>query len=114
MIENISLKFGSSASSEKLILPDAPLTVFVGANHSGKSKALRELNSYCTKGIPSHGDVIIDRVDFVPFPEPEHESLLEFLTVPAPRGEIIRSEFVHVKGIHGRVQAVHRNDLRKC
>jgi predicted ATPase len=60
MLDKIKLKFGSAASEEPLNLSVTPITVFVGPNNSGKSKALRELHHFCREGRLDARGVIIE------------------------------------------------------
>ncbi len=51
MIDSVKFIFGSSLSAEPLIFDPRPITVFVGPNNSGKSLALREIESWCKMGM---------------------------------------------------------------
>ncbi|WP_454254462.1 ATP-dependent nuclease [Pseudomonas sp. Marseille-Q8238] len=91
MLEKIKLKFGSAEDEEALDLAVTPITVFVGPNNSGKSKALREIQVFCRSGqLDARGvilsEVILKNVDRDKFSEKlshlikqpsEHESLPE-------------------------------------
>jgi AAA15 family ATPase/GTPase len=46
MIEELTLKFGSSPSEPPLQFSPGPVTVFVGPNNSGKSLLLREVEAF--------------------------------------------------------------------
>lgn len=63
MINDITLKFGNSGSDEKFKLKPGSITILVGPNNSGKSLFLREVESFCQRGI-SHNLKIIDHVQF--------------------------------------------------
>lgn len=70
MIRQLQLKFGQLPGQEPLKLDTTPVTVFVGPNHSGKSKVLTELHQYCCSGQQNTTDLILDRLEFEPL-EPE-------------------------------------------
>ena len=50
MITALHLKFGHSPNAKNEIIESSPITVFVGPNSSGKSKALSEIYHCCTRG----------------------------------------------------------------
>lgn len=64
MISTIKLKFGRSPTSASNEIPASPVTVFVGPNNSGKSKALSEIDFFCHNGIQSPENVILEDITF--------------------------------------------------
>ena len=58
MINKIILKFGRFPGAEALAVSTTPITVFVGPNNSGKSRALKEINRFCESGQRNAGNVI--------------------------------------------------------
>jgi len=62
MIKKLSLRFGPTGHSGSLVFQPGPVTVFVGANNTGKSLTLRELTAYCEQGR-REGRKIIDTVE---------------------------------------------------
>lgn len=73
MIKNVKLKFGSSRDASCVTLDAKRITVFIGPNNSGKSKALLEIRQYCTTGTKDAGDVIIDEIELDGFTKGEAE-----------------------------------------
>jgi len=64
VIRQITLKFGRAPGCPPETLQATPVIVFVGPNYSGKSKALAEINRYCSSGHKDWSDVIVDEVTF--------------------------------------------------
>ena len=80
MIKKFKLKFGSSPSKQPLEADTTPITVFVGPNHSGKSKILMEIENYCRYGTVNIADVILNDLQFKPVSDPEFEINLHTLS----------------------------------
>jgi energy-coupling factor transporter ATP-binding protein EcfA2 len=53
MLRNVTLRFGAAPGEPPLTFAPGPMTVFVGPNNSGKSLALRELESLLESGDAS-------------------------------------------------------------
>ncbi|MDD2582007.1 MAG: AAA family ATPase [Desulfuromonadaceae bacterium] len=66
MLSRLLLKAGSSPTQPQLDLPLAPVTIFVGPNNSGKSRALMEIEGWVTRVQPPDGQVV-SRVEFEPW-----------------------------------------------
>lgn len=73
MIKKIKLKFGSSTTKPPLETDLTPITVFVGPNNSGKSKALLEIEEFCKKGKSNSQHVILSELGFSPITDTENE-----------------------------------------
>jgi predicted ATPase len=73
MIKRIKLKFGSSATKPPLEADLTPITVFVGPNNSGKSKALLEIEEFCKKVVINNQYVILSELTFSPITDTENE-----------------------------------------
>ncbi|AIU72329.1 hypothetical protein AT03_07965 [Hafnia alvei FB1] len=58
MLEKIIFKSGSTSSEPPLEVSLSPLTIFVGPNNSGKSRALIEIENKLSKGDEVDGDII--------------------------------------------------------
>ncbi len=67
MIKRIKLKFGRGINSNLEAIDITPVTVFVGPNNSGKSKALSEIYHYCNTGQKNTTNVILDSIEFDTF-----------------------------------------------
>lgn len=113
MIQTVSLKFGRTPDADPIQLDPTAITVFVGPNNSGKSKALREIQSYCSKGQSDTGDVIIDSIEFTGYDEQEAESAIETVTVQPREGESVPGGHIMVGSRNGR-QAVPSATLEQA
>jgi predicted ATPase len=69
MINFVRVNFGSSPTAVPLALDPRPITVFVGPNNSGKSLALREIETWCKAG-PQQQRKIVAEID-VDLPDAE-------------------------------------------
>jgi energy-coupling factor transporter ATP-binding protein EcfA2 len=76
MIDKLQLKFGSSVDQQKLEIEITPVTVFVGPNNSGKSRALVELENYCNHTGGQSNDLIINKLTFTAYTKDEIEKEL--------------------------------------
>ena len=81
MIKTIKLKFGRVSGSAPEEIATTPVTVFVGPNNSGKSKALAEINYYCSTGQRNTTDVILDSIEFDTFTTEIAEEKIQKLTL---------------------------------
>lgn len=87
MITQLRLKSGSSPSAEGLSIETPPsITIFVGANNSGKSQLLREIYAYCQTGQTA-ANLILDRLDFAAVDEATARDEYEQLKSPPKLGE---------------------------
>lgn len=69
MISSVEFTFGRSSDDIPLTLDPKPITVLVGPNNSGKSLALREIETWCKVG-PSQQRKVIAQID-ADFPDVE-------------------------------------------
>ncbi|HET6228819.1 MAG TPA: ATP-binding protein [Longimicrobiaceae bacterium] len=58
MLNNVVLRFGPSEGSPPLRFAPGPMTVFVGPNNSGKSLALREIETLLESGGELSGEIV--------------------------------------------------------
>ena len=89
MIKGIRLKFGRNRSSIPVPIETTPVTVFVGPNNSGKSKALSEIWRYCLDGRRNSRDVIIDSIEFSPCSQDEADRRISQVTQLPRRNEAV-------------------------
>jgi len=66
MLKQLRLKAGSGPTQPPLELQLSPVTIFVGPNNGGKSRALMEIEGWVTRHTPPEGQVI-DKVKFEPW-----------------------------------------------
>ena len=108
MINDITLKFGSSISQENLKTDLTPITIFVGPNNSGKSKLLHEIELFCKKGELPTSNVILQDVNFCDIED--IESKIELHTLPPIDNENIKPDEI-MFGNAGTRNKVNRNVL---
>lgn len=87
MIDEVQLKFGSSPGAPKLAFAPTAVTVFVGPNNAGKSKAIREIAAQCQQGAQVPSDVIVERITFTAYDQQAATSALQRLQVPPAPGQ---------------------------
>ncbi len=95
MIDNILLKFGSSPTTSALNIELTPITIFVGPNNSGKSKVLREIESFTRKSISQSSDVIVSNINFTAYSLGEIQGeISEILQTPNPGENVELGEII--------------------
>jgi energy-coupling factor transporter ATP-binding protein EcfA2 len=75
MIDHLQLRFGSAPGEPPLTFAPTQITIFVGPNYSGKSKAISEIASYAYTGSVQPASLILDKLSFRPFPSDEIERI---------------------------------------
>lgn len=108
MIKDIELQFGSSVSKEKLKTKLTPITVFVGPNNSGKSKALLEIEEFCGRGEINANSVILNKLTFYPLKDVESE--INNYTIESKNNRNITPDQI-IFGNAKHFQAINRKDL---
>lgn len=93
MLTKISLKAGSSPGKPGLSFPLAPVTVFVGPNNSGKSRALIEIEGWVTRAQPPDGQ-IISKIEFQAWEREDFERELEKIAVEPNLSETVNPDHV--------------------
>ena len=91
MLKRLVLKAGSGPKQPPLDLQLSPVTIFVGPNNGGKSRALMEIEAWVTRAQPPEGKVI-DKVEFEPLTLVELESEIEKIKVEPALSENINPE----------------------
>ena len=80
MIESIAFKFGAAHGASPLSVAVTPITIFVGPNYSGKSRALTEIANHCYNINNRKNYSIIENVKFIGLEENRAESIIDNLT----------------------------------
>ena len=93
MLSKLVLKAGSNASQPSLNLPLSPVTIFVGPNNSGKSRALVEIENWATRANQSDG-LIVSRIEFEPWTAESIEHELFKIQVEPTLSEAVEASFV--------------------
>lgn len=110
MIVTIKLKFGRAVGLAPITINASAVTVFVGPNNSGKSKALREIHQYCSSGNKKANDVIIDEITFRGFSQDKAEETLNKVTLKPNPNESMQPGHVFV-GKRGTRHHINRSQL---
>ena len=108
MIERIELKFGSSPGLPSLNLELTPITVFVGPNNSGKSKILVEIENYCRTTRSQTNQVILNRIQFIPWQQNEFELELKRIEQKPKPNEALAPGIILI----GKVNPLYPNSQR--
>lgn len=96
MINSVRFNFGSSPTAVPLVLNPRPITVLVGPNNSGKSSALREIETWCKVG-PQQQRKIVAEID-VDLPDVERVlTELEPFKKPPGAGQVMQEGVVTLK-----------------
>lgn len=104
MIKNFQLKFGRSPGSTGEIIAATPVTVFVGPNNSGKSRALREIEQYCRTGTTDANSLILSQLSFNEQTVEAATASINKLLMPAQLGESLNVGYIFVGSQRGRNQ----------
>ncbi len=107
MLTAITLKAGSSPGKAPLSFKLAPVTVFVGPNNSGKSRALIEIEAWVTNAQPPACQVI-QNVEFATWDQKEFETELTKIAVEPEVGEVINPDHVLI----GKLRSQNNNAVR--
>lgn len=96
MIKKIKLKFGRGFASIAEEINTTPVTVFVGPNNSGKSKALAEIHYYCSTGQKNATNVILDSIEFDVFTREIAEERITKVTLKPNHNEALQPDHIIV------------------
>jgi hypothetical protein len=76
MIESVAFKYGRTKDAPKLQFKPGAMTVLIGPNNSGKTKALSEICYRCALDGPVDSDAIIDQILFAPISEERLDEMI--------------------------------------
>jgi hypothetical protein len=93
MLSRITFRVGSSPAKSPLSFPLSPVTVFVGPNNSGKSRALIEIEAWVTKTHSPDGR-IVSGIEFVPWERTDFEQQLQRIIASPNQNETINPDHV--------------------
>jgi hypothetical protein len=96
MLKHIAFKAGRNVSASPLSLSPSAVTIFVGPNNSGKSKALQEIESFSASGSTDPNFKVISNIEFCPIDEGSIPTLMKELQVPLLQNETVAVEHVVV------------------
>lgn len=95
MLKQLRLKAGSGPTQPQLELQLAPVTIFVGPNNGGKSRALMEIEGWVTRHTPPEGQVI-DNLVFEPWTLPTFKEELAKIEIEPALSETVHPDHVLV------------------
>jgi len=113
MISNIALRFGAGEDQPPLVIGVTPITVFVGPNNSGKSKALREIEAYCRKTMGQASDVILGSLEFEPLSREEIEIEISKIEQTPNVGEVVHPGYVILGKLNPQDNKMFRQQVDK-
>lgn len=90
MLDKLTFKFGAAKGLSALEVEVTPVTIFVGPNNSGKSRALIEIEGFCRRMNGQPNDVILADAEFTPLSKGEIEEELVGLTQTPALGETVQ------------------------
>jgi AAA domain, putative AbiEii toxin, Type IV TA system len=95
MLKQLLFKAGSSPTQLPLSLELSPVTIFVGPNNGGKSRALIEIEGWVTRGQPPEGQVI-DKIEFESWTLEALESEIERIRVEPMLSDVMNPDHIIV------------------
>lgn len=102
MISDFQLKFGRAPGSAGEKIEATPITVFVGPNNSGKSRVLREIESYCRTGRAEASALLLSKLSFAGLPPDKAAQSIERLRQPPNTGETQHPDRIYIGSRFGR------------
>lgn len=108
MIEKITFKNGSSLSEPPLSLQLSPVTVFVGPNNSGKSRALLEIENFAS--LPHPGETkLIESVQYLKWkPDDFQKALLDIQVAPMV-GDPVYPDHIFIARLKPQSNSIQRS-----
>lgn len=95
MLKRLLLRAGSGPTQPSLDLELSPVTIFVGPNNGGKSRALMEIEAWVNRVDPPEGQVI-SNVEFEPWPLAALKSEIENIKIEPALSDTINSDHILV------------------
>jgi len=113
MISKIILKFGAASEQPPLQIDVTPITIFVGPNNSGKSRILIEIENYCRKTVGQSSDLILSKLDLMPYSKEEIENEIAAIEQTPQFGENINPGNVIIGKLNPQSNKVFRSPINK-
>jgi energy-coupling factor transporter ATP-binding protein EcfA2 len=108
----MTMKAGSAPGKPSLDVPLSSVTVFVGPNNSGKSRALQEIEMWITTPHYKEGTVI-KSVEFEPWQADDLERAMQELEVAPRPNEAVNPGHVLIERFNARTNSTARHQLDK-
>jgi ABC-type cobalamin/Fe3+-siderophores transport system ATPase subunit len=112
MLKKVTFKAGASMGEPSLELPLSQVTIFVGPNNGGKSRALVEVEAFLTQPTPNAGDVVAS-VELVEWSEEEVERELATMLCEPSRGEVVNADHVLIGKLRPQDNSLARFQIHK-
>ncbi|WP_225839258.1 ATP-dependent nuclease [Pseudomonas sp. MM211] len=112
MLTHIELQAGTSPGKPALKIALAPVTVFVGPNNSGKSRALIEIEKFISTAQSSEGEVI-KKIDFLAWERSKFEEELKKFLVRPVSGEMVNADNILVGKLNPQDGSAVRMQLNR-
>jgi hypothetical protein len=110
MLKQLLFKAGSSPNQPPLNLLLSPVTIFVGPNNGGKSRALMEIEGWVTRATPPEGQVI-DKVEFEPWTLETLEQEISKIKVEPILSEVINADCILISKLRPQDNSIARLQL---
>ena len=112
MLTKISFNAGSSPGKPNLEFSLSPVTIFVGPNNSGKSRALVEIEAWVTRAQGPDGQ-IIKQIEFEPWERPAFELEVAKIEVQPALAESVMPDHVLLAKLRPQENSAARVQLHR-
>jgi AAA domain, putative AbiEii toxin, Type IV TA system len=112
MITAISFKAGSSLGKPGLAFDLSPVTIFVGPNNSGKSRALIEIEHWVTRAQSQEGQ-IVQRMTFEAWNKDDFEAEIEKIRVEPTLSETMHLNHILVEKLRPQDNSAARVQINR-
>jgi ABC-type cobalamin/Fe3+-siderophores transport system ATPase subunit len=112
LLKKMKLYAGSSVGSEPLELNLTSMTVFVGPNNSGKSQALREIESWLRSPKPPKG-VVVQNLEFEPWLDDEIDNLIRLMEVEPRLNKSLQPDHIMIEKLNPQTNSSTRFQIHK-
>lgn len=112
MLKRMTLVAGTTPSQPSLEVDLSSVTVFVGPNNSGKSRALQEIESWMRHAQPPKG-LVVKSIEFEAWEQKAIESEIEALEVEPDLNESLQPDHILVSKLNPQNNASIRTQIHK-
>ena len=112
MLKRMTLVAGTTPNQPSLEVDLSSVTVFVGPNNSGKSRALQEIESWMRHAQPPKG-LVVKSIEFEAWEQKAIESEIEALEVEPDLNESLQPDHILVSKLNPQNNASIRTQIHK-
>ena len=112
MLKRITMVAGSTPHQAPLEVDLSSVTVFVGPNNSGKSRALQEIENWIRSPQPSKG-LVVNAIEFEPWTKDAVEKELNALVIEPTLQESLQPEHVLINKLNPQNNSTVRIQIHK-